>query len=181
MIALGQPIAVAVFEWGNYTHAEALNTGVVLTAAGFGLIPYALSQMQLFTFLAIGDARTPAVIMSLTTVVRIALCLIAYAFLPADAIAAAMMAVNAISWAGAVAVAGPYLRTRLEVKHPPGLRHIVSASATIAGLIVASLLASFAADLTPGGPKATALLTLALAVPFFALAYILAARKVRTD
>jgi putative peptidoglycan lipid II flippase len=44
-VVLGRPLAVTLFQWGNYHHAEALATGTVIAVAGLGLIPFAISQL----------------------------------------------------------------------------------------------------------------------------------------
>ena len=61
-VVLGRPIAVTLFEWGNYTHAEASSPAPVIAVAGLGLVPYAIMQLQNFAFYALRDTRTPALI-----------------------------------------------------------------------------------------------------------------------
>jgi len=39
---------------------EAVKTGTVIVFAGAGLVPFAISQMQLFAFYAMPDTKTPA-------------------------------------------------------------------------------------------------------------------------
>src|SRR5690606_13035716 len=61
-VVLGRPLAVSLFEWGNYTHTAAVATGWVIAVAGLGLIPFAISQLQLFAFYSMRDTKTPALI-----------------------------------------------------------------------------------------------------------------------
>jgi putative peptidoglycan lipid II flippase len=172
MIALAQPVAIAVFQWGNYTRADALDTAAVIAAAGFALIPYGLTQLQFFTFLALGDARTPAVVMLAATVVRIGLCVAAYAIVPAERVAAAMMAANAASYAVAAAIAMPLLHRRLGVHRLVSVRLVVRAAVTIVLLVALSaalwgLLEHFVPE-----AKTASLLVLGAAAPLFAIAYV---------
>ena len=44
----------------TYTHDEAMQTGTVIAVAAIGLVPFAISQMQLFAFYAMPDTKTPA-------------------------------------------------------------------------------------------------------------------------
>ena len=69
---LGRPLAVTLFQWGNYTHDEALATGWVIAVAGLGLVPFAISQLQLFAFYAMPDTKTPALVNMPVVALRIA-------------------------------------------------------------------------------------------------------------
>jgi putative peptidoglycan lipid II flippase len=62
LLALGQPIAVAVFEHGAVTHADALEIGDALSAFSVALVPFAVFQVQLRAFYAHQDSRTPALV-----------------------------------------------------------------------------------------------------------------------
>ncbi len=70
-VVLGQPLAVTLFQFGNYSHDEALHTGTVIAIAAIGLVPFAISQMQLFAFYAMPDTRTPALLNVPVVAVRI--------------------------------------------------------------------------------------------------------------
>ena len=61
-LMLGQPLGVTLFQWRSYTHDEAMQTGTVIAVAAIGLVPFAISQMQLFAFYAMPDTKTPALI-----------------------------------------------------------------------------------------------------------------------
>jgi putative peptidoglycan lipid II flippase len=112
-IVLGRPLAVSLFEWGQYSHSAAIATGTVIALAGLGLVPFAISQLQLFAFYAMPDTRTPALIN--VPVWRIAdrtrsalLCRAA-----GDSVAAGLMAGNAISFVVAALIGYGLLRRRL--------------------------------------------------------------------
>ncbi len=62
LLALGRPIAVAVFNHGAVSHAEAVRIGDTLAAFAVALVPFSLFQVQLRVFYAHQDSRTPALI-----------------------------------------------------------------------------------------------------------------------
>jgi putative peptidoglycan lipid II flippase len=97
-VVLGRPLAVTLFELGNYTHEQAVATGWVIAAAGLGLIPFAISQLQLFAFYAMPDTKTPALVNVPVVAVRIAVDLLLYVVLPVAWVAAGLMLGNAISF-----------------------------------------------------------------------------------
>jgi putative peptidoglycan lipid II flippase len=180
MIVLGEPIAIVLFQWGEYTHADAVATGTVIAAAGLALIPYAVSQLQFFAFLAIGDARTPAVIMMWSTAARVALCVAAYAVVPADYVAASVMAVNAVTSVLMVALAAPVLRRKLgeyEVSASKYLRPIGSAVVTaVVGFGIWWATGTLVHD-----PKTASFLTLGLFSPVLVAAFIPTIKAFRKD
>lgn len=176
MIALAEPIAVVLFEWGDYTHAAALTTAQVIAAAGLALIPYSISQLQLFTFLAIGDARTPAQIMIWSTVLRVALCLGAYAFMPSKHLAAVLMLVTAIAYTVVSVVSELMFHRQVAARHTVTIGPLIRWSCGIAALFVFAFATRWVAAGLVATPKTAALLTLIVCAPFSAVAYLAAFR-----
>ncbi|WP_456245923.1 murein biosynthesis integral membrane protein MurJ [Longispora urticae] len=119
-VVLGVPIAVTVFEWGRYTHDQAVSTGIVIAVAGAGLLPYAISQLQTFAFFALADLRTPALLNIPVTLVRVASALLVVHVVPVRWIAAGLMASNALSYLVAAICGAVLLRRRLG---PPPTAH----------------------------------------------------------
>ncbi|MFC4335229.1 lipid II flippase MurJ [Salininema proteolyticum] len=78
---LAIPITQFVFSWGRYTDADATATGQVLAIGLLALAPYAISQLQLWAFLSLRDARTPTMVMASGSLLRILLCVGVFAFL----------------------------------------------------------------------------------------------------
>src|SRR5690606_27837056 len=62
MTALGVPLAVALFALRGSAD-DAVTLGLALAISSFGVLPYALTMMQMRTFNALKDARTPTLIM----------------------------------------------------------------------------------------------------------------------
>lgn len=133
---LGQPLAVSLFNWGQYTPAAAMDTGWVIAVAGLGLVPFAISQLQLFAFYAMRDTKTPALLNIPVVALRVGVDLLLYVVLPATLVAAGLMAGNAISFVVAAVVGYLLLRRRLG---PLGLGEVfvTLVRLTVAGLVAA--------------------------------------------
>src|SRR6476469_6166048 len=73
----GAQVAIVLFSYGHSDLAQADRLGHTLAASAFGLLPYAVVLLQLRVFYALGDARTPTVIMALMVAGKIGLSLLA--------------------------------------------------------------------------------------------------------
>jgi putative peptidoglycan lipid II flippase len=136
-LALGRPIAVTLFDWGNYDNADAVRTAPVIAVAGLGLVPYAVMQLQQFAFYALRDTRTPALLNVPVVALRVGLDLLLYlVLLPATAVAAGMMGASGLSFVFGAAVSIHLLRRRLGYL---GLRRVAS---TLAKLVAAAAVAA---------------------------------------
>jgi putative peptidoglycan lipid II flippase len=135
-VILGRPLAVTLFEWGNYHHAEALDTGWVIAVAGLGLIPFAISQLQLFAFYAMRDTKTPAMIILPVVLLRISVDVLLYVILPPGSVAAGLMVGNAVSYVLAATLGYGLMRRRLGDQHPS---HV---SGTLGRVLLAGLIAA---------------------------------------
>ena len=153
-IVLGRPLAVALFQWGKYSHQEALQTGTVIAVAAIGLVPYAITQMQLFAFYAMPDTRTPALVNLPVVAVRIAVDVILYFALPLVLVDAGLMFGNAISYVLAAVIGYQLLRRRI------GLRSIGETMAALIAAIPAWLVSVLIHD-TMGSGKVASVFTLA--------------------
>jgi putative peptidoglycan lipid II flippase len=135
-VVLGRPLAVTLFEFGNYGHAEAISTGWVIAVAGLGLVPFAISQLQLFAFYAMPDTKTPALINIPAVAIRIAIDVLLYLVLTPFWVAAGLMFGNGVSFVLAAAIGYVLLRRRIGAL---GLRQVFSTLLRLglAGLIAA--------------------------------------------
>ncbi|HEY2795783.1 MAG TPA: murein biosynthesis integral membrane protein MurJ, partial [Micromonosporaceae bacterium] len=97
-LTLGHPLAITLFNWHSFTHSEAEQTGTVIALAGLGLIPYAISQMQLFGFYALREQKTAGLISFPVAGLRIALYLLFYWLLPTGSVTASLMIANLASY-----------------------------------------------------------------------------------
>jgi len=172
-IVLGRPLAVVLFQWGNYTHTEAMQTGTVIAVAAIGLVPYAITQMQLFAFYAMPDTKTPALVNLPVVGVRIALDVILYFALPLALVDAGLMLGNAISYVLAAVIGYQLLRRRI------GLRAIGDTMRALGKLAVAALIAAIPAWLLSlliqhelGNGKGGAIAALIVGAIVLGLAYV---------
>jgi putative peptidoglycan lipid II flippase len=135
-LVLGRALGVTLFQWGRYTHDEALKTGWVIAIAGLGLVPFAIGQLQIFTFYALTDTRTPALVNIPVMVLRVAADVIFWLILPAVWVAAGLMGGNAISYVGSLLLGYWLLRRRM------GLLGMSRVAATLLRLGAAGLAAA---------------------------------------
>ena len=110
---LGRPLAITLFSWGEYGHAEAVTTGWVIAVAGLGLVPFAISQLQLFAFYAMPDTKTPALMNLPVVALRILVDVLLFLILPAAGVVAGLMAGNAVSFVLAAVIGYVLLRRRI--------------------------------------------------------------------
>jgi len=73
MTVSGLAIGLAAFAWGNSGVEGGTRIGLALALSAFGLVPYAVTLLQLRVFYAMKDARTPTLIQALIVAVRIGL------------------------------------------------------------------------------------------------------------
>src|SRR2546421_404827 len=140
-VVLGRQLGVALFEFRSYGHADSVTTGWVIAAAGIGLVPFAISQLQIFAFYALPDTKTPALLNVPVAALRILVDVLLYVGLAAGAVAAGLMIGNAVSFVAACALGYWLLRRRLG---PLGLREVLT---TLLRLTVAAVIAAVPAGL----------------------------------
>ncbi|GIJ59678.1 murein biosynthesis integral membrane protein MurJ [Virgisporangium aurantiacum] len=175
-IVLGRPMAVTLFEWGNYKHENALATAPVIAAAGLGLVPYAIMQLQQFAFYALRDTRTPSLINIPVVGFRIVTNLIVAVVLPTVAVTAAMMGGSALSFTLGAAISIHLLRRRLGFL---GLRRVASALVKLVGAAavaaVPTILLVYGLSSVSGTGKVASIVQLLLgSALLFGLYYVLA-------
>ena len=142
LIVLGPAIATVAFARGQVDVSEARAVGVVLAASAFGLLPYALTLLQLRVFYAMKDARTPTLINLVMVAVRVPLCLLTPALLPTEHIVAGLAVANSLSFVVGAVVGELWLRRRIggldtaRVVRSAGLLVIASAVGALAAWAV---------------------------------------------
>ncbi|WP_433212446.1 murein biosynthesis integral membrane protein MurJ [Dactylosporangium sp. CS-047395] len=152
-LVLGRPLAVTLFNWGHYDYDQSLATGSVVAAAGLGLVPFALSQMQTSVFYAMRDTKTPALVNIGGVAVRLILDVSFYFILPVAVVTTSLMVGTALSYLVALIVGYVLLRQRLGRL---GLRRLLdtlirlTAAAAAGGLLALGLSWLIAQILDPG-------------------------------
>jgi putative peptidoglycan lipid II flippase len=140
-IVVGRQLAVVLFNYRAYSNEDAITTGWVIAASAIGLVPFAISQLQVFAFYAMPDTRTPALINIPVVALRIAVDVLLYVVLPATLVAAGLMIGNAISFVLATALGYWLLRRRI------GRLGLSRVAGTLARLSIAAVIAAVPAAL----------------------------------
>ncbi|MBV1852211.1 murein biosynthesis integral membrane protein MurJ [Catellatospora tritici] len=135
---LALPIAIALFERGAVNREASIHTAPVLMVAGLALLPFAISQLFNFSYYAMQDTKTPALINLPVISLRLALQLGWIAAFAISTTAVGMMFGNAVSYIAAALFSAVLLKRRIGLI---GLRRI---STTLAKVLVAALIAAAA-------------------------------------
>ncbi|HEY3503305.1 MAG TPA: murein biosynthesis integral membrane protein MurJ [Actinocatenispora sp.] len=184
LAVLGPDIATLLFEYGHFSHAATVSTGAAVALAGFGLVPFAVSQLQIFTFYALPDTRTPALVNIPVVIVKIAFDVAVWQLAPLKWMVPLLLLGNAISFVVAAVVSYALLRRRIG---PLGLRHVAG---TLVRLVIAAAIAAVPAWLTDrllssqlGDGRLASFLSIVaggavLGLVYFGCAYLLRVREV---
>ncbi|HLU28047.1 MAG TPA: murein biosynthesis integral membrane protein MurJ [Glycomyces sp.] len=135
-IALHEPFARAIFQWGAYSPDEARATGLALAVVGIVLLPFSVSQLQIYAFFAQTDTRTVALLNLPVIAIRIGGYLLAFALLPLQWVVVGLLAANGVSYLVSLLLSMALLRKRLGLL---GMRKVAfgllrtCAAAAIAG------------------------------------------------
>src|SRR5699024_10130212 len=113
MTALGVPLALALFALKGAASSSAGTLGVALAVSAFGVLPYALTMMQMRTFNALKDARTPTLIMVVMTVAKVIMAVLVPVLLPSNYVVFGLTFVNSLSFVIGWLVGEAWLRHRL--------------------------------------------------------------------
>jgi putative peptidoglycan lipid II flippase len=109
----GTEIGVALFGLRESNLDGAARVGTAIAVSAFGLLPFAISMLQLRVFYALTDSRTPTLIQLFTVAVKIPLMLACPALLPPEDVVLGLAAANAVSFIAGAVVGQVMLRRRL--------------------------------------------------------------------
>lgn len=160
-VVLGPAIGTVVFGHGRTAVDEARDIGTVLAVSAFGLVPFAITMLQLRVFYAVKDARTPTWINVGMVGVKVVLSLLAVLLLDDRHLIAGLMVATSLSYV-AGAVAGELLLRRRFGRLDTA--RTVRASAGFLVLSVAAGLAAWAVLALVAGWLGTGVLASLLAV-----------------
>jgi putative peptidoglycan lipid II flippase len=113
LTVFGTAVGVALFgiRSGNLDGAQQL--GAALAVSAFGLLPFAITMLQLRVFYALTASRTATLVQLFTVAVKIPLMLACPAFLPPEDVVLGLAAANSASFVAAAALGQVLLRRRL--------------------------------------------------------------------
>ena len=148
---LGVPIAVTLFQGGNFTQQMAVETGQVLIVAAFAVLPLSISYLCTYAFYSLQGNKTVALINLPVVAIRIAAYLVLFAVLTRSFAAAGMTAANALSYAVSALISLAVLRRRI------GRLNLASVAGALLKVLVAAAVAAgvglLVVRLLPGGAE----------------------------
>ncbi|WP_245848535.1 murein biosynthesis integral membrane protein MurJ [Lentzea kentuckyensis] len=113
MTVSGVAIGIAAFGFGKSGVTGGTAVGLALALSAFGLVPYAVTLLQLRVFYAMKDARTPTLIQALIVVVRIGLLYFFLAVSQPEQLAVGVSLAMSLSFVFGAVVGQVWLRVRL--------------------------------------------------------------------
>ncbi|MEU6860274.1 murein biosynthesis integral membrane protein MurJ [Glycomyces sp. NPDC046736] len=144
-VALHEPIAMAIFQWGAYDHTMAIATGQALAMVGIVLLAFSISQLQIYAFYAQTDTRTPAIFNLPVIAFRIGGYLLAFALLPLEWVVVGLLAANGVSYLVSLLLSMSLLRRKIGLldmrKTANGLVRTTAAALIAGGAAYAGWLA----------------------------------------
>ncbi len=140
LTAFGTAVGVALFSLGEGSAGGgATRLGAALAASAFGLLPFAVTMLQLRVFYALTDSRTPTLVQLVIVGVKIPLLLAVPLVLPPDRVVLGLAAANGVSFVVGAVLGQTLLHRRLGRL---GTRTVLGA---VVRMGVAAVLAALAA------------------------------------
>jgi putative peptidoglycan lipid II flippase len=102
-----------LFNHGNTTHADAQAMGAAVAVGAFGLLPMAVTLLQLRVFYAMKDARTPTLIQVGMVAVRVPLMLLVPVLVGPRQVVAGLMLATSVTYVAGWVIGDILLRRRL--------------------------------------------------------------------
>jgi putative peptidoglycan lipid II flippase len=113
LLVLGQALCVFGFAHGKTTVADAQTMGTALAIGAFGLLPMAITLLQLRVFYAMKDARTPTLIQLGMVAVRVPLMIAVPALVEPRHVLAGLMLATSLTYVAGWVLGDLALRRRL--------------------------------------------------------------------
>jgi putative peptidoglycan lipid II flippase len=138
LVVLGPELSVVGFARGQTSLEDARAMGTALAVGAFGLLPMAITLLQLRVFYAMRDARTPTMIQAGMVAVRVPLLLLVPVLVPAAHVVAGLMLVTSITYVAGWVLGDLALRRRLgDLRDRETLGPVlrIAAVSAVAGLL----------------------------------------------
>ncbi|OHV40012.1 MULTISPECIES: murein biosynthesis integral membrane protein MurJ [Pseudofrankia] len=113
LLALGRPIAVAVFNHGAVEHDSAVAIGDTLSAFAVALVPFSVFQLHLRVFYAHQDSRTPSLVNIGVVAINVLAAVVLSHLLPPEHRAIALALAFNVGYLAGLCVTVALLRRRL--------------------------------------------------------------------
>jgi putative peptidoglycan lipid II flippase len=138
LIVLGPSLCVLAFGHGKTTTEQAAAIGTALAIGAFGLLPMAVTLLQLRVFYAMKDARTPTLIQVGMVSVRVPLLFLVPAVVEPRHVVAGLMLVTSITFVAGWIIGNVALERRLgDLRTGETMRSIapIAVASAVAGLV----------------------------------------------
>jgi putative peptidoglycan lipid II flippase len=109
----GTPVGVALFGLRSANLDGATILGATIAVSAFGLLPFAITMLQLRVFYALTDSRTATLVQLFTVAIKVPLMLACPAVLPAEDVVLGLAAANALSFIAGAGLGQLLLRRKL--------------------------------------------------------------------
>jgi putative peptidoglycan lipid II flippase len=113
LVVLGPAVGTVAFGRGNADIGDARGVGIALAVGAFGLLPMAVTLLQLRVFYAMKDARTPTLIQVAMVAVRVPLLLLVPVVVGPDQVVAGLMVATGATYVAGWVVGNLALRRAL--------------------------------------------------------------------
>jgi putative peptidoglycan lipid II flippase len=148
LVVLGPAVGTVAFGRGNADVGDARGVGIALAVGAFGLLPMAVTLLQLRVFYAMKDARTPTLIQVAMVAVRVPLLLLVPVVVGPDDVVAGLMVVTSATYVAGWVVGNLALRRTLATGVGTGATGTVLRMAAVSA--VAALLGWLVVHVTGG-------------------------------
>ncbi|KQS66839.1 murein biosynthesis integral membrane protein MurJ [Modestobacter sp. Leaf380] len=138
LVVLGPTVGTLAFARGNADPSDARAVGVALAVGAFGLLPMAVTLLQLRVFYAMKDARTPTLIQVAMVAVRVPLLLLVPVLVEPRHVVAGLMVATSVTYLVGWVAGDLALRRRL------GTLRTGDAASTVLRVLVVSIVAAAA-------------------------------------
>jgi putative peptidoglycan lipid II flippase len=119
LIVLGPSLGILFFARGQVPLSQAEGIGTALAIGAFGLLPMAVTLLQLRVFYSMKDARTPTLIQLGMVAVRVPLLLVVPAVVEPRHVVAGLMLVTSLTYVAGWILGDVALRSRLGAPRDP--------------------------------------------------------------
>jgi len=179
-VVLGREMATVVFARVNISVEQAQFIGLLLAVFAVGLVPFSAYQLQLRSFYAMQDTRTPTLVNLAVNATLVVVDLVLYAVLPDDLKVVGLAAGHATSFLAGLLLCSSVLSRRVGgvgagAVLRTGVRCLLAAALSA---VPAWLLARAVTGLAGQGALGAAV-ALAVAGPVLAAGYVLLTRRLR--
>ncbi|MCZ2821438.1 murein biosynthesis integral membrane protein MurJ [Modestobacter sp. VKM Ac-2977] len=116
LMVLGPAVGIVAFARGNADVDDARQVGVALAVGAFGLLPMAVTLLQLRVFYAMKDARTPTLIQVAMVAVRVPLLLLVPVLVDPEHVVAGLMIATSVTYVAGWVVGAIALERKLGVR-----------------------------------------------------------------